>query len=97
MTRAQPRVVIIHDRLVRYRIHESNAAANHASDPTHPLSELWKAALQLRHAAWYDETVLKRARCIVRRMPAEQRLRVAQRLAVFPDNEGLRTLAALVL
>ena len=45
ITRAQPRVVVIHAPLVRYRIHGSNAAALYANDATHPLSELWKAVL----------------------------------------------------
>ena len=95
-TRGLPQVNIIHEPLLRYRIHGANEAAMFCADPHHPLSELWTAALQLRHAAWYDSATLERATCIVKRMPEDIRQRIARRLELFPANPGLRLLAGLV-
>ena len=91
-SKLKPKVVVIREPLLRYRVHAESAMARIEAEH---LDDLYKAMLRLRHPDCYPSTLV-RDRQIVGTMPAQVVKRLDERLRAFPKNPALLAFRAMV-
>ena len=90
-SRFKPTVTVMHEPMLRYRVHADSAMSRIKHEN---LDGLYKAMLRLRHPEFAGRAGQDRE--IVMGMPRQVKARLLERLRAFPENEALLAFRAMV-